>query len=207
MFGIKRDRALDPGRRKLLLDLAMGTTAFGAGTLIGAHPAVAQVAASQESFDPNDFKAVESEIWIEQVALGLYEHAEGELTDPLKPLARLFRHHHELHLEQAVEALKALGGTVDYTIAPVFEKIPEFHDDEDVLRYALTVETMAVDAYVGLVGQLSVRWLRVHAAQILGGELAHVIALRAVLGNLNPAQASDIAFTTDLSPYLPARDR
>lgn len=207
MFAIKKDRALDPARRKTLLDIALGTTAFGAGSLVGVHPAVAQVADARAASDDRDFKAVESEIWMEQVALGLYDAAEAMLSAELKPVAALFRSHHEKHLNHAVESIAQMGGVVDYSLAPVAEKIPEFESDDDILRYALKVETMAVDAYVGLVGQLSARWLRVGAAQILGGELAHVIALRAVVWEIGPVEASDFAFTTDLSPYQTGRDQ
>ncbi len=207
MFSIGRDRALDPARRRVLLDLAMGTTAFGAGTLAGASPAVAQVAGARAQAEASDINSLLSEIWMEQVAVGLYGAAGTLLSPELRPVAALFASHHEKHLQQGLEALERLGGQAPAeSLSPDGTKLPELNDDLDVLRYALSVETMAVDAYVGLVGQLSQRWLRVHAAQILGGELAHVIALRAVVWDLGPVEASDFAFTTDLSPYLPERD-
>lgn len=208
MFGIKRDRSLDRGRRRALLDLAMGTTAFGVGAVAGMHPAIAQVAAAQDAAAAkNDLNAVQSEIWMEQVAIALYALAEGLLSPELKPVAALFGGHHAVHLEHASAAFEQLGGDPDdAALTPDLSKLPEFPDDASFLRYALRVETMAVDAYVGLVGQLSSRTLRVQAAQILGGELAHVIALRVASEGMSFGEATDIVFTTDFNPYLPARD-
>ncbi len=112
-----------------------------------------------------------------------------------------------MHLEHALSSFEQIGGDrYAMPLPPDTAKLPDFPDDASFLRFALSVETMAVDAYVGLVGQLSQRKLRVQAAQILGGEMAHVIALRAVVLGKSTIEASDINFTTDLNPYLPARD-
>ena len=125
------------------------------------------------------------------------------LSEELRPVAQLFRSHHEKHLEQSKAALSSIGASVsDEPLEAVTGKIPALEGDAEALTYALRLETMAVQSYVGMVALLNNPDLRAHAAQTLGGEVAHVVALRAAVGDISIIEAADFAFTTDLNPYL-----
>ncbi len=193
-------RRLDRGRRELLLRLARGTTAFGVGAAVAPAVARAQV---DEAAKQRDIGSLLSQVWMEDVAVALYRVAAQDLLSPeLAPVAEMFGEHHTRHAEQAKEELRSLGASVPiYALQPA-DKVPPLEGDEQVLRYALSLETMAVDAYTGLAALLSTRELRAHAAQVLGGEVGHVITLRAALWDADYVRAADFAFTTELSPYV-----
>ncbi|MCA9544175.1 MAG: ferritin-like domain-containing protein [Myxococcales bacterium] len=181
MANILRGRQTLPiDRRRLLMELALGTGAF-AGLAGCGEKAQAQTAPDCEPLTgASDAALLETLVVMEDIAARTYEAAEGLLSVELKPAAAAFAAHHWAHKRDAAEQLAALGGA-DPKLVDELTHLPDLPDDLSILRYALAAEKQAVNAYLGILSQLTSTDLRYRAADILGCEIAHVVALRTVL--------------------------
>ncbi len=202
MANIIRGRQTLPiSRRRLLKELALGTSAFG---LAGCgEKAQAQVPVACEGVAiARDEPLLETLAVMEDIAARTYQAAEGLLSAELRPAAAAFAEHHVAHRDDALARLVERGSDAP-TFVESLTNLPELPDDLSILRYAYGVEKQAVNAYLGLISQFAEPGLRARAADILGCEIAHVIALRTVLpgpegtdGDVIAAAAFD--FVTDL---------
>lgn len=175
MAAILRDRTLDPGRRRVLRDLALGT--FGLGALHGA--ARAQASGPCGPLVDFDRQLLWSEVRMERVAVVMYDALSPYLSEPVRWAGELFRDHHAQHLAEASALLQAAGEALPPEVEPELPAVEL--TDTGILTVALSVETQAVSTYVGLVSQLADERLRVSAADIMGCEVGHVVTLRAAL--------------------------
>lgn len=194
---------LSVSRRQLLTRLAMGTSAFtfiGCGDTARAQLPPANCNAPTDDIE-NDVNALEAEVFMEWGAVAAYTGALEILSPEARPFAEIFRGHHQQHVELAIAELKALGREIPERAA--LGSPPELTNDLEVLRYALTLEQQACNAYLGLIERLGASNLRYNAGNVLGCEFAHVIAIRAVLAGLDVGlvgEAADLAFITDNNP-------
>jgi hypothetical protein len=205
MTAIVAPGRLPLSRRRVLLGLALGTAAFGAGC---GEQARAQALSSDAppDDDPNvDVPALVAQFVMERVASYAYAQAKDGVGADLRPVFEAFGAHHAAHVAAVQQALEALAVELPPWEAPTF---PTLDDELAVLRYALLLESQAAHVYLTAIGQFLRREHVVRAADILGSEVAHVIVLRQGLADeLAPglAQAQDVAFLRDLA--VPGNNR
>jgi hypothetical protein len=203
---ILKSRALDISRRRLLVKMAVGTAAFGG--LQGCAPgqAEAQLAPDCPDLILRDLPLLESLAIMEGIAEDTYRAAAGIMTPDTRPAALAWAEHHRLHRQSAVDRLLARDFAeperLPLTHLPELPAEASEAGDAAILAYALGVEMQAVNAYMGLISQFAAPELRIQAAEIMACEVAHVVALRAILpepigaGGILPAV--DFSFFSDL---------
>lgn len=202
-----RARRLDPSRRRALVQMALGTAAFGGLTGCAPEQAQAQVAPDCPDLVLRDVPLLESLAVMEGVAVDTYLGAADLMTPATRPAALAFAEHHAAHRQYAVDALAAreIGEPerLPLTNLPALPAEPSDDGDAAILAYALSVEMQAVRAYMGLIAQLAAPDIRTKAADIMASEVAHVVALRAVLpepaGTGDVISAAAFDFFTDLT--------
>lgn len=198
---------MDPHRRRLLRDLALGTTAFGLFGCVETSKGLPDAGGPTDAggdaggaLYPEDAAVHVTEYAMEDAAIYAYEAAAPLLVDDaVLQAALMFRDHHRAHQDAAAEALVRLG--VPLPELPETYELPALADQTAVLRYALTLEIQAVNAYLGVISQLRDPERRRVSASILASETAHVVVLRTVLGHPSPA---GFAFATEV--LAPAKD-
>lgn len=199
-------RSLDADRRRLLLRCAEGAVVMGAAGLwlpacdaprvdelppdgdagITPDAALAQV----------DVDGLRAEIWMEDRAIQAYATLGPALSADLRSVAALFKEHHEVHREDGASKLRAMGVSPPAPPTDLPEDLPDLDSgDVAILEYALLLERQAVRAYMGLIAQLTRDSHRYGAANILGSELSHLLALEAALGD---GTSPPLALITDV---------
>lgn len=214
--GVLPDRGLPTDRRRALERLALGLTGLGVvGTGAAGCFDQARAQLPDAALPPpedRDLDLLETLAIMEDVAWRTYVAAETLLSPALLPAAQAFGEHHREHRDDACARLKAAGGTAP-TFSEAVEGLPELDGDRAVLAYALATERQAVNAYRGIIGQLTSESHRIRAADILSCEVSHFMALRVALGTELPADdplvvaalgSAGFAFFTDL-PAPPSR--
>lgn len=204
MTVIVQPRRLPLSRRRVLLGLALGTAAFGAGC---GERAQAQTPYEEPpNDDPTvDVPALVAQAVMERVAVHAYGEGKAGVGADLRPVLEAFGEHHAAHVAAVRAALDPLGVELPPFEAPTY---PTLDDELAVLRYALLLESQAAHVYLTAIGQFRRKEHVVRAADILGSEVAHVIVLRQALADeLAPglAQALDVAFLRDLA--VPGNNR
>lgn len=133
----------------------------------------------------------------EYFGIAAYQAAldSGLLEDGVRAVAEQFQGDHRQHAERIQEAIVGLGGAPIATksweeYASEFPPPPLKHQ-EDVLRYAASLEESGAVASVASVAELSSPELSLLAASIAGVEAMHWSALLGALGE-NPVPVSFI---------------
>lgn len=176
-------------RRNFMQGTATGTLSLGGLLLLGGRDALAAGSSSDVSGD----------IAILNVALGL-EHEginaytlgakSGLLQKQVLDIAVKFQDDHKMHRDLLISAIQKMGGK------PVEEKrLDEYakalnasslKSQTDVLKFALSLELGATNAYLGVIPSFKERSLAQVAARLAADEVAHYAVLNNALGQPLP---------------------
>jgi rubrerythrin len=106
----------------------------------------------------------------------------GLLQPPVRTIALTFQGHHKEHADVLAKTIGKLGGTAVGAKPKYTFPVETLKTQNDVLRFAATLEKGAVSAYLGAVPVFANRDLAKAAASILGDEAMHWAVLRQALG-------------------------
>lgn len=151
--------------------------AAGVPALLKARNAFAQA--------EGDAAILESAVALEQTAVVAYETAakSGLLDPPLEKVAKRFQRQEQEHADGLTTALEGLGGEVRPKPKPEeIEGLGDVKSQQDVLRFAIELENMAVAAYYDAQAKLEDPKLLETTAQIMGNEGQHLVVLRKAAG-------------------------
>ena len=171
-------------RRGLLVS---GTSILSAATvaLLAGRSALASVQPHTSAELNKDAGILNSALAAELQAIAAYGVGAGSgllKADALK-LAQTFRGHHEQHAQVLRGAVERLGGTAVAAKAKYDFPVETLKNQNDVLRFAASLERDAVSAYLGAVPLFADRELSKTAASILGDEAMHWAVLRQAVGD------------------------
>jgi rubrerythrin len=162
---------------------------LGNGLLLSG--AAVALLAGQEALAKTGGSATESDVRILNTALGAELEAiaayqvgaeSGLLQKPVLDLAVTFQGHHKEHASVLAKTIEKLGGKPVSAKAKYAFPTDKLKSQEDVLRFAASLEKGAVSAYLGAVPVFGDRDLAKAAASILGDEAMHWAVLRHALG-------------------------
>ena len=132
----------------------------------------------------SDVAILNGALVIEHTAIYAYSLAGGSgLCSPAAlAVGGTFKGSHEQHRDSLMKVIKGLGG---FPIGPDQSydfKAFDLKTEVDVLHLALFLELQAAHAYTAALAGLRHHGVLASAARILGDEVSHAAALRAVLG-------------------------
>lgn len=221
----RRGEEIDPdqarrfglGRRKLLGRLAaMGGGVAGAGLLGGGIGAVAAsiLARPAAADQPLDIQILQTASSLERLAVNTYGVA---LTLPfikngnavIAKFAQTTMSQHDAHRKAFQAQTTSLGGKVQDTPNPKYAPIvaaasPALKAPLDVVKLAMTLETVARDTYLSDLAQLSDKQSLKIMATVMGVETQHLATLRAVAALLEGGAPQLIAIPLANLAALPA---
>ncbi|HEV8552055.1 MAG TPA: ferritin-like domain-containing protein, partial [Casimicrobiaceae bacterium] len=143
--------------------------------------------AGQDALATKGDKSTDSDVRILNTALGAELEAiaayqvgaeSGLLQKPVLDLAVTFQGHHKEHADVLSKTIAQLGGKPVAAKAKYIFPTDTLKNQNDVLRFAATLEKGAVSAYLGAVPVFGNRDLAKAAASILGDEAMHWAILR-----------------------------
>src|SRR5271165_3207657 len=177
---------MNVSRRKLI---ASGTAlaAFGPA-MLGPFIRAAEAAS------PGDISILNTAIALERA--GTKAYVDAAVTGLLKPevlaVAKGFMADHTAHRDALIAGVKAAGGTVSDATAQL--AYPPLKTQEDILKFALSVERQAANTYLSVIPAFMDRQLARVAASILGVETTHVAILAYTLNEgTEPYKTSFVA--------------
>ena len=148
-----------------------------------------------------DINILNRSLYGEYFGIAAYQVAieSGLLEDGVRQVARQFQRDHEQHADSLIEKIQECGGVPDgrktwEEMAAEFPP-PALENQEDILRYAASLESSGASAEVMAVSRLNSPELRKLVASIAGVEAMHWAVLRNALGE-NPVP---VAFVADAS--------
>ncbi len=170
--------------------LAARRAFLGKSGVLLSGPAVALLA-GQEALAAQGAPSSSSDVRILNTALGAELEAiaayqvgaeSGLLQKPVLDLAVTFQGHHKEHADVLAKTIVKLGGKPVAAKDKYTFPVETLKNQNDVLRFAATLEKGAVSAYLGAVPVFNNRELARAAASILGDEAMHWAVLRNALG-------------------------
>ena len=172
------------GRSCLLLSGA-------AVALIAGRDALATTTASSAE---SDTRILNTALAAELEAVAAYQVGaeSGLLQKPVLDLAVTFQGHHKEHADVLGKTIERLGGKAVNAKSRYTFPTETLKTQNDVLRFAATLEKGAVSAYLGAVPVFGNRDLAKAAASILGDEAMHWAILRNAVGEV-PVPAAFVA--------------
>ena len=132
----------------------------------------------------SDIQILNTALGAELEAIAAYQVGaeSGLLQKPVLDLAVTFQGHHKEHADVLAKTIAKLGGKPVAAKAKYQFPTETLKNQNDVLRFAATLEKGAVSAYLGAVPLFGNRDLAKAAASILGDEAMHWAILRNALG-------------------------
>lgn len=185
-------------------DLVRRGVLFGGLTVAAASvPTLLKVGRAFAQTD-GDAQILAGAIGLEQTAVFVYgaARANGKLGPAAKAVASRLGDQEQEHADALSRALEDLGGTPPGPPAAAdVEGLAAARSQEDILRFAVELENMAVMAYVDAHMKLQSPELLKTGTQIMANEGQHLVLLRQALG-ATPAQSVPSAFEAgiDLVP-------
>ena len=170
-----------PAGRRSFIGASAFTLSAGAVALLGGATGLAQAA----TMDPaKDSGILNIALTLEHEAINAYQLGAGSglLQKPVLDLAVTFQGHHKEHADLLAKTIQKLGGKPVSAKAKYAFPTETLKTQNDVLRFAATLEKGAVSAYLGAVPVFGNRDLAKAAASILGDEAMHWAILRNALG-------------------------
>ena len=134
----------------------------------------------------SDARILNTALGAELEAIAAYQVGaeSGLLKKPVLDLAVTFQGHHKEHADLLTKTIAKLGGKPVSAKDKYTFPTDTLKTQNDVLRFAATLEKGAVSAYLGAVPVFSNRDLAKAAASILGDEAMHWAILRNALGEV-----------------------
>lgn len=132
----------------------------------------------------SDVRILNTALGAELEAIAAYQVGaeSGLLQKPVLDLAVTFQGHHKEHADVLSKTIAKLGGKPVSAKDKYIFPTETLKTQNDVLRFAATLEKGAVSAYLGAVPVFGNRDLAKAAASILGDEAMHWAVLRNALG-------------------------
>ncbi|CAG9180735.1 ferritin-like domain-containing protein [Cupriavidus pinatubonensis] len=154
------------------------------GTAIALLTGRKALAAAGEGSPENDVRALNTALGAEYEAIAAYQVGaqSGLLKKPILDVAVTFQGHHKEHANVLSQTIAKLGGKPVSAKEKYTFPTDSLKTQNDVLRFAASLEKGAVSAYLGAVPIFHDRDLAKAAASILGDEAMHWAVLRHVLG-------------------------
>jgi rubrerythrin len=142
------------------------------------------LAATKGDSGASDVQILNTALGAELEAIAAYQLGaeSGLLQKPVLDLAVTFQGHHKEHAEVLSKTISKLGGKPVAAKSKYQFPTETLKSQNDVLRFAATLEKGAVSAYLGAVPLFGNRDLAKAAASILGDEAMHWAILRNALG-------------------------
>ena len=142
------------------------------------------LAATTASSAESDTRILNTALGAELEAIAAYQVGaeSGLLQKPVQDLAVTFQGHHKEHADVLAKTIAKLGGKPVAAKSKYTFPTETLKTQNDVLRFAATLEKGAVSAYLGAVPVFGDRDLAKAAASILGDEAMHWAILRNALG-------------------------
>lgn len=174
------DETLTGGRRRFLGGAGL-VLSGGAVALLAGRDGLAAAAGADPA---SDVAILNSALAAELEAVAAYGvgAASGLLKGPVLALAGTFRGHHQQHADVLAGTVRRLGGKPAGPKAHYSFPVETLKTQNDVLRFAASLEKGAVSAYLGAVPLFKDRELSKAAASILGDEAMHWAVLRQAVG-------------------------
>jgi rubrerythrin len=149
--------------------------------LLAGREALATTSASSAE---SDTRILNTALGAELEAIAAYQVGaeSGLLQKPVLDLAVTFQGHHKEHADVLARTIAKLGGKPVAAKSKYTFPVETLKTQNDVLRFAATLEKGAVSAYLGAVPVFGNRDLAKAAASILGDEAMHWAILRNALG-------------------------
>jgi rubrerythrin len=132
-----------------------------------------------------DAAILQAAIGLEQTAVTAYETAVagGLLDREVMGFMRVVARHEQEHADALIAALEDLGGNAPEPLEPEdIDGLGEIRSQDDVLNFALELETMAVAQYYDAQQKLQDPRLLQTGAGIMASEGQHLVVLRQALG-------------------------
>jgi rubrerythrin len=142
------------------------------------------LATTTASSAESDTRILDTALGAELEAIAAYQVGaeSGLLQKPVLDLAVTFQGHHKEHADVLAKTIAKLGGKPVAAKSKYTFPTENLKTQNDVLRFAATLEKGAVSAYLGAVPVFGDRELARAAASILGDEAMHWAILRNALG-------------------------
>ena len=179
-FAFANDPLLPASRRGFL----RGTGLVLSGTAIALLAGKEALAKTGGAATEGDVRILNTALGAELEAVAAYQVGaeSGLLQKPVLDLAVKFQGHHKEHAAVLSKTIETLGGKPVAAKAKYTFPTDKLKSQEDVLRFAASLEKGAVSAYVGAIPVFGNRDLAKAAATILGDEAMHWAVLRNALG-------------------------
>ena len=180
-FAYASDGELRPARRAFLGNSGLLLTGTAVALLAGQEALAKTGGAATE----NDVRILNTALGAELEAIAAYQVGaeSGLLQKPVLDLAVTFQGHHKEHADVLAKTIAKLGGKPVVAKAKYTFPVEKLKSQEDVLRFAASLEKGAVSAYLGAVPLFGDRDLAKAAASILGDEAMHWAVLRNAVGD------------------------
>ena len=181
-FAFANDAALRSARRAFLGSSGLMLTGTAVALLAGQDALAKTGGAATE----NDVRILNTALGAELEAIAAYQVGaeSGLLQKPVLDLAVTFQGHHKEHADVLARTIAKLGGKPVVAKVKYTFPVEKLKSQEDVLRFAATLEKGAVSAYLGAVPLFGNRDLAKAAASILGDEAMHWAVLRNAVGEV-----------------------
>jgi len=171
-------------RRAFLGQSCLVLSGAAVALLAGRDALATDVAKGAASSGESDIRILNSALGAELEAIAAYQVGaeSGLLQKPVLDLAVSFQSHHKEHADVLAKTIAKLGGKPVIAKSKYTFPTDTLKTQNDVLRFAATLEKGAVSAYLGAVPLFGNRDLAKAAASILGDEAMHWAILRNAVG-------------------------
>jgi rubrerythrin len=148
-----------------------------------------------------DIRLLNEALDLENTAIVAYTAGAALLKGEALAVGKQFLEHEQEHAEGLKQAIKDLGGTPNRPRRreEYLRQFPNLMSQEDVLRFAVDLENVAVEAYLDSLPKLSTGELRQTAAAIVSNEAEHISVLLGALNPGDPAAQVPDAFVTGVA--------
>lgn len=130
--------------------------------------------------DQADVEILNSALDLELMAVAAYKAGAVKLRGSALQAGKLFLEQEQEHADGLASAIKDSDGKPNR--AKSAYDFPQFSSQDDVLRFAITIENTAIAAYIDALPKLGKGDLRATAAAIVANEAEHVAVLLGALG-------------------------
>ncbi len=170
-----------------------------AGVSVAGSSAVLLAACGDEESSPDgtqerdaesaraDVEILNSALDLELMAVAAYRAGARLLNGDVLAVGRSFLEQEQEHADGLSRAIADLGGRPNRA-KPSYD-FPQLRSQEDVLRFAIDLENVAIAAYIDALPKLSRGALRGTAAAIVTNEAEHVAVLLGALGRPQSPEA------------------